>query len=82
MHMVPLACSKAIMAEELSDSTMEALYGTVQNAPPAAPQKSAPAKRHHHRKSKPFVQQSSLKPYLLVSAASLALILAIFIISK
>lgn len=69
------------MKEELSDSTMEALYGTVQKAP-SSPAPKSPSTRRHHRKAKPFANQSPLKPYLLVGAVSLVIVLAIFVISK
>lgn len=82
MHLVLANCCKVIMEEELSDSTMEALYGTVQNTPQPTSQKPAQTRRHHRRKTKPFVKQSPLKPYLLVSVASLVIILTIFVISK
>lgn len=71
------------MKEEQPKSAEEALYGTVpKTPPPAAPKKEAEHRRHHRHGAKPFSQESSYKPYMLVGAVSVALILILFLISK
>jgi hypothetical protein len=70
--------------EETPQSAEEALYGAVAKPPPPAPpKKEAEHRRHHHRHgAKPFSQESTYKPYMLVGAVSVALVLILFLISK
>jgi len=69
--------------EETPQSAEEALYGAVAKPlPPAPPKKEASNRRHHRHGAKPFTQESSYKPYMLVGAVSVALVLILFLISK
>ncbi len=72
------------MAENLSKNTIDALYGTTRETPTAIPIKKETKHRHrhHHRRSaKPFSQEKPYKPYMLVGAVSVALVLILFIMS-
>ncbi len=75
--------SELIMMEEHPKSAEEALYGAVAKpAPPVPTKRENEHRRHHRHGAKPFSQESSYKPYMLVGAVSVTLILILLLISK